>query len=179
MSKETFKGTFPRADRGRVYEKYEEKHREEILVMLREMDNKLGRCSISLGHTAFHYLFVERRISDVENISSELLRRVAEVDAVSYSSGQLNFDVSRTYLFLGAAQQEQGKLWEAWANLEASLNLRCRPVSVGERDPLLNAILEAWISVGTALGEDDRVAVWEQQQDAISCSLEQIDRRDR
>ncbi|EXJ74508.1 uncharacterized protein A1O5_02804 [Cladophialophora psammophila CBS 110553] len=174
--------SFPRADRGRFYEKFEGKHREEILVMLREVDNKLGRYSIPtfcLWHTALHYLSVERRFSDAETISSELLRRVAEVDEVSYSSGQLNFDVSRTYLFLGDAQQEQGKLWEALANLEVSLNLRCRPVPVGEWDPLLNAILEALISVGTALGEDDRVAVWEQHQDAISSSLEQVDKRDR
>lgn len=174
--------SFPRADRGRFYEKFEGKHREEILAVLREVDEDLGRYSIAtfcLWHTALNYLFEEGRFSDTESVSLELSRRVTEVKEDLYRGGQLNFDVAKTYFLLGRAQEEQGKLREALTNLELSLALRRLAVPVGVWDALANATLQTLIPVGKALGEDNRVAGWEQQRYAISSGLEQIDRETR
>lgn len=179
--------SFPRAEPGEFYEKFQGKQPDQMLTMLEKVDDDLGRYSSAtfcLWHTAIHYLFQEGRYSDSEDLCHKLAKRVLgseELDPQLFHHGQLSFDVAKTFHLLGRSQEEQAKslnllgrieeaqkqLEQALLNLGTSLTQRRLRVQPGVWDPLSKSILMALISVGTALGDHNSVKVWKQQLEAI------------
>ena len=95
--------SFPRAEPGEFYEKFQGKILDQMLAMLETVDHDLGQYSVAtfcLWHTAINYLFQERRYSDSEVLCRELSNRIlgpAELDPLVYHHAQLCFEVAQSF----------------------------------------------------------------------------------
>ncbi|KAH7355150.1 hypothetical protein BKA65DRAFT_581844 [Rhexocercosporidium sp. MPI-PUGE-AT-0058] len=114
--------SFPRAEPGQFYEKFEGKSMYQILTMLRKVDLDLGQYSVAtfcLWHTAIHYLFHEKRYSDSETLCHELSKRILgpfKLHPECLQNCSVDFDTAESHC------QDLAKNVLAWLEEEPDVN---------------------------------------------------------